>query len=162
MPCAWPASAAASASSSEAPSSAAIAPLPTGTAACIASPRIRKSLAVSPTLSAPAAQSAVYSPSEWPAAYFASVILTPNSASSAAMAATPQAISAGCVFAVRVSSSPGPFHMSFERFCPSASSTSSKMARAAGKASDKAWPMPTNWLPWPGNVNASVIKSLYN
>ena len=42
-------------------------PGPTGTAACIACPRIFRRRAASATLSAPAAASAEYSPSEWPA-----------------------------------------------------------------------------------------------
>ena len=46
---------------------AAIAPVPTGTASCIACARKRTSGAASASVSAPAATSAVYSPSEWPA-----------------------------------------------------------------------------------------------
>ncbi|MGY4295876.1 hypothetical protein ACVWXN_003971 [Bradyrhizobium sp. i1.4.4] len=42
-------------------------------------------------------------------------------------------------------------------FSPSAASTSSNTARATGKASAKALPMPTAWDPCPGNVNAAVI-----
>src|SRR5436190_10658929 len=42
-------------------------------------------------------------------------------------------------------------------FSPSAASTSSNTARAAGKASARALPMPTEWEPCPGNVNAAVI-----
>ncbi|MNY20563.1 hypothetical protein D3C86_1540490 [compost metagenome] len=49
------------------PMIAAIAPSPTGTAACMALPRIRRRRAVSATEKVPAAQSAEYSPSEWPA-----------------------------------------------------------------------------------------------
>ena len=44
-----------------------MAPTPTGTASCIARPRIRRSRAASVTLRLPAAASAEYSPSEWPA-----------------------------------------------------------------------------------------------
>jgi hypothetical protein len=46
---------------------AAMAPTPTGTAACMALPRMRRSRAVSASEKVPAAQSAEYSPSEWPA-----------------------------------------------------------------------------------------------
>ena len=46
---------------------AAIAPSPTGTAACMALPRMRSSRAVSASENVPAAASAEYSPSEWPA-----------------------------------------------------------------------------------------------
>src|SRR6266851_62852 len=66
----WPcaaASATARAASMSRPSSAAIAPTPTGTAFCIAWPRRLTSRAASATDSAPAAASAEYSPSEWPA-----------------------------------------------------------------------------------------------
>ena len=44
-----------------------MAPTPTGTASCMAVPRMRSSLAVSARLIAPAAHSAEYSPSECPA-----------------------------------------------------------------------------------------------
>ena len=44
-----------------------------------------------------------------------------------------------------------------DSFSPSAESTSSNTARAAGKASARALPMPTAWEPCPGNVNAAVI-----
>ncbi len=49
------------------PRMAAIAPAPTGTACCIACARKRTSGNASDSVSAPAATSAVYSPSEWPA-----------------------------------------------------------------------------------------------
>src|SRR5262249_37431829 len=38
-------------------------------------------------------------------------------------------------------------------------STSSNTCRAAGKASASALPMPTAWLPCPGNTNASDIDA---
>ena len=40
---------------------------------------------------------------------------------------------------------------------PNAASTSSNTARAAGKASASALPIPTTWDPCPGKVNAAVI-----
>ncbi len=43
-----------------------MAPSPVGTAFCIASPRSRSSLAASGIAKLPAADSALYSPSEWP------------------------------------------------------------------------------------------------
>ncbi len=67
--------------------------------------------------------------------------------------------SAGWAFSVSVSSASGPSHMSCERFWPSASSTSANTARAAGTASASALPMPTAWLPCPGNVNAIAISA---
>jgi hypothetical protein len=48
------------------------------------------------------------------------------------MAAIEVAISAGWAFAVRVSSSAGPFQISALSFSPSAASTSSNTAAAAG------------------------------
>jgi hypothetical protein len=111
------------------PRIAAIAPSPTGTAACIASPRSRSRRAASGTVRLPAAQRAEYSPSEWPATK--SGAASP-SASSARKAASEVAIRAGWAFAVRVSASAGPSHMVAESFSPRAASTSSNTARAAG------------------------------
>ncbi len=113
------------------PRSAAIAPTPTGTASCIARPRMRKSRAVSDSVSAPAAQRAEYSPKECPATKAACVSPKP-SASSARKAAIEVAISAGCAFCVRVSSAMSPSQIRVDSFSPSAASTSSKTARAAG------------------------------
>ena len=42
-------------------------------------------------------------------------------------------------------------------FSPSAASTSSNTALAAGKVSASALPIPTAWEPCPGKVNAAVI-----
>ena len=81
----------------------------------------------------------------------------PASASSTRITASDTAISAGCAFSVSVSLSAGPSHMIAESFSPSAASTSSNTARACGKASASALPMPTAWLPWPGNTKAVVI-----
>ena len=80
---------------------------------------------------APAAQSAEYSPSECPATKAADPTATP-SASSARIAAIEVAISAGWAFLVSVSSSWLPSQISADSFSPSAASTSSKTARAAG------------------------------
>jgi hypothetical protein len=65
---------------------------------------------------------------------------------------------AGWVLAVRVSSSAGPSQTIAESFWDRASSTSSKTARACGKASARALPMPTLWLPWPGKTNARFMS----
>jgi hypothetical protein len=86
---------------------------------------------VSPSPSDPAAQSAEYSPSECPATKAAEVTATP-SASSVRIAAIEVAISAGWAFSVSVSSAASPSQVSRDSLCPSASSTSSKTARAAG------------------------------
>ena len=69
-------------------------------------------------VSAPAAQSAEYSPSEWPATKAASRATSkPASLSSARSAAMLVAISAGCALAVSVSSASGPSKISFDSFC---------------------------------------------
>ncbi len=85
-----------------------MAPCPTGTAACMALPRKRSRRAVSAMESAPAAASAEYSPSEWPATQATwDFRLTPL-ASSTRITASDIAISAGCAFCVSVSVSAGP------------------------------------------------------
>ena len=160
-PCAASAATAAAASNSS-PSSAAMAPTPTGTAFCMACPRVRNSRAVSATVKAPAAASAEYSPSEWPATNCASRARSrPASASSTRMAASETAISAGWAFSVSVSVSAGPSKTMRESLLPSASSTSSNTWRAGAKFAASALPMPTVWLPWPGNTKTTAIP-LYN
>ena len=156
------AAASASATSVFGPISAAMAPSPTGTARCIASPRRRSSRAVSASVSAPAAASAEYSPSEWPATKPAFSTGTPNSRSSVRETARLMAISAGWVFSVRVRVSIGPSRISFESFSPSASSTSSNTSRAVAKASARSAPMPTAWLPCPGKMKAKVMLRVPN
>ena len=137
-----------------------MAPAPTGTARCMARPRMRSNRAASPIVSEPAAASAEYSPSEWPATNAASrSSFTPASVSSARIAASDTARSPGCAFSVRVSVSKGPSHRIFESFSPSAASTSAKTARDDANASASALPMPTAWLPWPGKMNATDIGS---
>ena len=79
----------------------------------------------------------------------------PNSAPSTATAAIDTAISAGWAFSVSISRLSGPSHMMVDSLMPSASSISSKTARAAVKCSARAWPMPACWLPWPGKVKAT-------
>ena len=89
-----------------------MAPTPTGTAFCIACPRVRSSRAVSAMVKAPAAASAEYSPSEWPATNCASRLRSrPASASSTRRVASETAISAGWAFSVSVSVSAGPSNM---------------------------------------------------
>src|SRR5271170_6334531 len=149
-------------SSKSSPRIAAMAPSPTGTAFCMAWPRIRSSRAASSIVSAPAAQSAEYSPSEWPAMNAASRATTsPASLSSARKAARLVAISAGCALAVSVSSASGPSNTSCESFWPSAASTRANTSRAAGNASQSALPMPTACEPCPGNTRAVFIPFPY-
>jgi hypothetical protein len=81
--------------SSSAPSSAIMAPSPTGTATCIACPRIFNKRAASAMLKVPAAASAEYSPSEWPATKRAELTLQPFSRSSTRVTASDTAIKAG-------------------------------------------------------------------
>src|SRR5215467_8945103 len=61
---------------------------------------------------------------------------------------------AGCAFSVRKRSDSGPSHISLDSRWESTSSTSSKVSRAGAKASAKALPMPTLWLPCPGKMKA--------
>ena len=152
------ASAAMSATSSRArPSTAAMAPSPTGTARCMASPRRFSSRAAAARSNVPAAASAEYSPREWPATNAARAPRSsPPSRSSVRSTAMLVAISAGCAFSVRTSSSSGPSNISRVRFCLSASSTSSRTSRAASDASHTALAMPTAWEPCPGNTNACL------
>lgn len=147
------------AASRSVPISAAMAPAPGATAACMASPRRRRSLAASATVRLPAAASAAYSPSEWPATQATSRARSrPRSASSTRSTARLAAIRAGWALVVRVSSSTGPANISRDRFWPRAASTSSSTARACGKASARSRAMPTAWLPWPGKMSARMLR----
>ncbi len=108
------------------PMIAAIAPVPTGTACCISSPRLRTMRTASANRRARATASAEYSPRLWPAA---SVGSSPRSAH-AAEAATDAVRTAGWVLAVSARSASGPSNMSRARSKPSASFASSKTALA--------------------------------
>ncbi len=156
------AAASAVALSRSAPSSAHIAPTPTGTAACIACPRSLSSRAVSASENAPTAHNAVYSPSECPATHSPlAAIDRPASFSNTRSTAIALAMIAGWALAVSTSSSSGPSRMIRDRFCPSASSTSSNTSRATALASASSAPMPTLWLPCPGNTNAVIALSFW-
>ena len=97
-------------------------------------PRSRSSRAVSASVSAPAAASAEYSPSEWPATKARPLDRRRRTrVSSARTTARLTAISAGWAFSVRVSVSIGPSRISLESFSPSASSTSSNTSRGGGE-----------------------------
>jgi len=65
-------------------------------------------------------------------------------------------------FSVSVGSSSGPSRINRERFCPSASSTSSNTSFAARLAPASAAPMPTAWLPCPGKMNARISTPAMN
>jgi hypothetical protein len=113
-------------SASSAPSTAAMAPVPAGTAACIRRPRSRTSFAASASDSAPAATSAAYSPRLWPAKRAG---CAPPAATHARQAATSAASSAGCVNSVWLSCSSGPCMDSVHRSTPQPAEASSKVAR---------------------------------
>jgi hypothetical protein len=113
------------------PMMAAIAPVPTGTASCMNSPRLRTMRTASAKRRAPATTSAVYSPRLCPAAKDGS---RPRSAHAAA-AATEAVSTAGWVFAVSASSVSGPSKTRRARSKPSASLASSKTALAPGTVS---------------------------
>src|SRR5262245_27037859 len=134
---------------------AAIAPVPTGTASCMNSPRLRTMRTASAKRKAPATTRALYSPRLWPAA---SAGRRPRSAHAVA-AATEAVNTAGCVLAVRASSVSGPSKASRARSNPSASLASSKMALAPADVSQKALPMPVACEPWPGNRNAMLVTT---
>ena len=142
------------ASSRSAPSSAAIAPTPTGTACCIAWPRSFSSFAVVARSNVPAAHNAEYSPRLWPATKLAT---SGRGNASVRNTASELAMIAGCAFSVSLSSSSGPSLISRNRFWPSASSTSANTSFAARLASANAAPMPTAWLPCPGKMNARIV-----
>jgi hypothetical protein len=137
---------------------AAIAPSPSGTAACMASPRRRQRRTASSSPSAPAATSALYSPSEWPAANEGRGS-SGTASRSASSTATLVVTMAGWVFAVCVSASLGPSKQSGE-MAPEPSSrvrarsARSNTARARGEASSTLLPMPTSCVPCPGNSQA--------
>ena len=102
-----------------------MAPWPTGTAFCMAVPRIFSRRAVSATEKVPAAASAEYSPREWPATKAALDFRSkPPSARKTANTASEAVMMAGWAFSVSVRSLSGPSNISLDRFCFRASSTS--------------------------------------
>ena len=100
---------------------AAMAPVPTGTAACMSSPRRRTTRTASPRCNAPATTSAEYSPRLCPAT---SAGVRPRSAQAAA-AATLAVRTAGWVVAVSARSASGPSNITRVRSTPRASLASS-------------------------------------
>ncbi len=66
---------------------------------------------------------------------------------------------AGWAFSVRLRSSSGPSHASRVMGSPRASSAAANTAAAAGEASARVRPIPTDWLPWPGNTSAIWLIS---
>jgi hypothetical protein len=89
--------------------------------------------------------SAVYSPSECPAAATGAFPITSRNDSHRAYETAKRA---GCACSVRVSSSPGPSRHIERSDQPRIESEVSP--RSSGWASKRSAPMPTAWLPWPG------------
>ena len=147
------------AGSSSMPSSAAIAPSPTGTAFCIAWPRSFSSRAASASCRAPAAARAEYSPSEWPATMarqagerLAAVLLQHAHDGDADAPSAPAGRSrsgSGRVRALRASAS-----------TDSASAPRRPPGRRRGrwKGPGQVAPMPTAWDPCPGKTKARLMS----
>ena len=130
-----------------------MAPVPTGTASCMAAARNRTSGAACASVSTPEATSALYSPSEWPATAAGSA---PPSARHTRHAATPATSMTGWVLVVRASASFGPSWIRRPMSSPRASDASCSVSRTAGW-SPQASSMPTDWEPWPGKTNANAF-----
>ena len=149
-----------SAASLPTPSRAAMAPCPTGTAACMARPRVfEQAGGVGDAERAGRGKRRIFA--ERMAGHILDLAGEAEAllCSSTRMTASETAISAGWAFSVSVSVSSGPLNMMSESFWPSAASTSSNTARAEAWALASSAPMPTAWLPCPGNTNAMVIGS---
>src|SRR5882672_8147807 len=135
-----------------------MAPVPGGTASCIACPRARTRRTASSSESASAATSAEYSPSEWPAANAGkgkSGMRSRMAASRAQLIAT----MAGCAFAVSVRRSSGPSRISLDSGSPSAASARSNASRAALDVVSTSLPIPTDCDPCPGKSHATLMLS---
>ena len=118
---------------SSAPSTAAIAPVPSGTASCIRRPRSRTRPAASCSDSAPAQTRAEYSPRLWPASCAG---IPPPAAIQARHTPTPAASSAGWVNSVRLSCSSGPCCDSAHRSSDAPCDASSNAARISARAGE--------------------------
>ena len=151
----------ASACSKVAPIKAAIPPFPTGTACCIAFPRMRKRRVVAARLYTPVVQRAEYSPKECPATK--SVFFTkskPISFPRTRITAMLTAIKAGWVLWVSLRSASSPENIKAESFWPRTSSTSWKTSLALKNVSLSSRPIPIYWEPWPGKTKAFIECSL--
>ena len=135
------------------PRMAAMAPVPTGTASCMAAARKRTSGTAWASVSTPDATSAEYSPSECPATAAGAA---PPSARQTRYAATPATSITGWVLVVSASASLGPAWISWATSSPSASEASCSVDRTTGW-SPQASSMPTDWEPCPGKMNAKDV-----
>ncbi len=133
-----------------------MAPVPTGTASCMAAARRRTSGTACARVSASAATRAEYSPSEWPATAAGSA---PPSARQARQQATPATSITGWVLVVSASASLGPWAISVPMSSPSASEASCSVSRTAGW-SPQASSMPTDCDPWPGKTKATGFMAM--
>src|SRR5262245_17097983 len=70
------------------------------------------------------------------------------------------ASSAGWAFSVRLRASWGPYHARRVIGSPRAASAEANTSAAAGEDSARARPIPTTWLPWPGNTKAIWLISI--
>jgi hypothetical protein len=139
-----------------------MAPCPTGTAFCMASPRVRSRRAASVMLKAAGrCQRRIFAERMAGDEGGVALQIEPGlGLQHAHHGEADTAISAGWALAVRVQRLGRPIpHHSVESFWESAASTSSNTA-FGGKGLGEALPMPTIWEPWPGKMNAVVIGAL--
>ena len=135
-------------------------PRPTGTAFCMASPRRRRSRAVSAMVRRRPRQSAEYSPSEWPATKAASRARSSRaSASQHADRGEAHGHQGRLGVGRQGQLGLGPLEHRAESFCDEGGIDLLEHGAGRGKASASALPMPTAWLPWPGKMKAVLMRS---
>ncbi|MBT9177555.1 MAG: hypothetical protein DDT20_01890 [Firmicutes bacterium] len=134
------------------PITAATAPCPTGTAACISLPRSRTKQTALSKLKAPAATKAEYSPKERPTVAAGVTPCLANTRSTAMLMVS----TAGCVVSVWVSCSAGPPQITSLSGELRALFAAAKTSAASLNSAAISMPIPTYWLPWPGNKNTSL------
>src|SRR5437867_13124825 len=131
-------------------------PVPAGAASAIALPRSTTAWMTCGASTDPAADSAAYSPTEWPAAATGSM----PRGRSRVVSAAPTKHSAGCAFWVRRSSSSPAVVRSRRRSTPVADAHRSQSAEISS-SSRSSVPMPGCCEPWPGNRNATFAAGLF-
>src|SRR5450631_495861 len=142
--------------SSASPRIAAIPPVPSGTASCIAWARKRTNVSASSKRIEFAATSALYSPRLWPASHDG---IDPERSCHARQQATPATSITGCVLMVWLSASAGPSRTIVQRSTPRIAFASRNVFSTRGM-SEKPCIMPTDWEPWPGKTIASDMGSI--
>ena len=145
------------ASSRSAPSSAAIAPTPTGTAACIAWPRSFSSFAVVGRSNDPAADSAEYSPRLWPATNCAALSQV-DTAFAGQRAEHRQRMGHDRRLGIfgELELVLRPLAHQLEEVLAECFVDLAEHVAGGALASASAAPMPTDWLPCPGKRNARI------